>query len=85
VIGLAAERSVVAAVFGSRIPRWLRNISFSIDLYEIPLLPLTPLVTQAGVADPWLVGNLATMAAVIGVSVASFRWLENHPNGRCGH
>ena len=80
VIGLAAERSVVAGAFGSGVPRWLGGLSFSIYLWQIPLLALRPfaiaLATRAGAADPWLIGNLATMAVVIGVAVASFRWLE---------
>ena len=80
VIGLAAERSFVSGWFGSRIPRWLGNVSFSIYLWQIPMLPLRPFAiaaaTRAGAADPWLVGNLAMMAGVIGVSAASFRWLE---------
>lgn len=80
ILGLAAETSCVAAAFGSRLPHWLGAISFSVYLWQIPLLPLRPFVigmaANVGTADPWLIGNLIAMALVIGVSAASFAWLE---------
>jgi peptidoglycan/LPS O-acetylase OafA/YrhL len=80
ILGLAAERSTVAAALGSAVPRWLGVVSFSVYLWQIPLLPLRPLMIDAasglGAADPWLAGNLATMGLVLLVSGGSYRWLE---------
>ncbi len=80
VVGLAAERSPIAAALGSAVPRWLGVVSFSLYLWQIPLLPLRgpaiALADRLGAGDPWLVGNLAAMALVLAVSEASFRWLE---------
>ncbi len=85
VLGLAAERSPIAAALGSAVPRWLGVVSFSLYLWQIPLLalrgPAIALSTRLGAGDPWLVGNLATMAAVLAVSDVSFRWLERPLQG----
>ena len=85
VLGLAAERSPVAAVLGSAVPRWSGIVSFSLYLWQIPLLPLrAPAITLAermGAGDPWLVGNLVAMAGVLAVSELSFRWLERPLQG----
>jgi len=85
VLGLAAERSPIAAALGSAVPHRLGVVSFSVYLWQIPLLPLRApaieIVARMGARDPWLVGNLAAMLLVLGVSEASFRWLEKPLQG----
>jgi peptidoglycan/LPS O-acetylase OafA/YrhL len=80
IIGFSHERSAVAAAFASPVPRWLGTISFSLYLWHIPLLRLEPTMETVtgslGAPDPWLAGNLVTMAIVLGMSALSFRWIE---------
>ena len=80
VIGFSFERSSVAAVFASRVPRFLGMISFSLYLWHIPMLQLAPGITafmeQSGVWQPWLVGRIVLMLLVIAVSAASFNGIE---------
>lgn len=80
IIGFSHERSTVAAVFASSLPRWLGTISFSLYLWHIPLLRLEPtletVTSSLGAPDPWLAGTLATMAIVLPLSALSFHWIE---------
>jgi peptidoglycan/LPS O-acetylase OafA/YrhL len=80
IIGFSHERSPVASAFASSIPRWLGTISFSLYLWHIPLLRLEPTLEDVtayfGSPDPWLTGNLATMAIVLCLSEMSYRWIE---------
>lgn len=78
VIGLAADASPVARFFGMGPVRWLGTVSFSIYLWQIPVLPLRGVFVAAcdWTGDPWLCGNLVTMALVIGAAAVSFYGVE---------
>lgn len=79
-LGFAQERSRVAAIFASTLPRFLGVISYSLYLWHIPMLRLIPALEAW--ADrlipwqPWLVAHLVLMLLVILVSAASYRWIE---------
>lgn len=51
VIGLSYQQSWLVHLFGSAIPRWLGQISFSIYLLHLPLLPIRGLLIE------WLTGR----------------------------
>ena len=80
IVGFSHERSVVARVFASSVPRWLGMVSFSLYLWHIPLLRLEPTMESVtgrlGAPDPWLAGSLATMAISLGAAGLSYRWIE---------
>ena len=80
VIGFSFERSLTARAFASPVPRWLGTISFSLYLWHIPMLQLAPgivgLMEHVGILQPWLIGHLLLMLAVLAVSAASFKWVE---------
>lgn len=80
VIGFSFERSLTALAFASPVPRWLGTISFSLYLWHIPMLQLAPgivgLMEHVGILQPWLIGHLMLMLAVLAVSAASFKWVE---------
>jgi peptidoglycan/LPS O-acetylase OafA/YrhL len=80
IVGFSYERSAVAAIFASPLPRWLGTISFSLYLWHLPLLPLEPAMVRLmgwlGTPDPWLIGNLALMLLVIALAGLSYRWIE---------
>ncbi len=80
IIGFSYERSWVAAVFASPVPRWLGMISFSLYLWHIPMLQLAPWLTAAmtrvGVWQAWGVAHLVLMGMVMAVSALSYSWVE---------
>jgi peptidoglycan/LPS O-acetylase OafA/YrhL len=73
VIGLASEKSRIAAALGSRVPHWLGTISFSLYLWHAAFLPLR---------DLWLhwmpasAANTLNLALVLGWSTLSYRAFE---------
>ncbi len=80
VVGFSYERSMVASTFASRLPRWFGMISFSLYLWHIPMLQLAPgivgLMERLGIWQPWLMGMVALMGIVVGVSALSFAFIE---------
>jgi peptidoglycan/LPS O-acetylase OafA/YrhL len=74
VIGLGAERSPVAALFGTRVPHWLGAISFSLYLWHAPFLALRPV--WVAVFGSVMMANTLNLALVLVVATVSYRWFE---------
>ncbi|MBV8095232.1 MAG: acyltransferase [Acetobacteraceae bacterium] len=85
IIGFSFERSWLAGLCGSAVPRWLGTISFSIYLLHMPFLPLRAAlrdVSWSGVPLPDDVANWILMATVIAASALSFHFLERPAQAR---
>ena len=75
VIGLSFERSAIARALGTPKLHWLGLISYSIYLWQMPVLPLRPALT-ALLAGADTLATLLLMAVVIAVAALSYRYLE---------
>jgi peptidoglycan/LPS O-acetylase OafA/YrhL len=67
-----SRSTVVARALGTRIPRWLGRISYSLYLWHWPLLILVPIL----IGQDNLAVRLAIALAAIGISDLSTRWIE---------
>ena len=75
VIGLSLERSAITALLGRPPLHRLGLISYSIYLWQMPMLPLRPALTSQ-LAGAETMATLLLLAAVIGVAALSYRYLE---------
>jgi peptidoglycan/LPS O-acetylase OafA/YrhL len=80
VIGLAPERSRIAAVLGSPVPHWLGTISFSLYLWHAAFLPLRPALLRMLPADDpgvaLMVANTMNLGLVLAVATLSYHGFE---------
>jgi peptidoglycan/LPS O-acetylase OafA/YrhL len=80
VIGLAAERSRIAALPGSPSLHWLGTISFSLYLWHAAFLPLRPMLLRVlpttSPAAALIAANTISLAIVLEVSSLSYHWFE---------
>lgn len=80
VIGLSYERSWIAHALGAAVPAGLGAISYSIYLWQMPVLSLhdlmVPHLAAWGAPIPHAWASLACMGALLAVSTASYRLYE---------
>lgn len=83
VTGLAAERSPLTTLLGSRLPHWLGTISFSLYLWHAPALALRPALVQAATAlgapsqtTALMAANSVNLALVLLAATVSYHRFE---------
>lgn len=76
VMGLAAQRSPIAAVLGSPVLHWLGTISFSLYLWHAAFIPLRGVLMLSDSQLGLMAANTINLALVLAVSTASYRWFE---------